>query len=43
MRRYEAMRRFREAGERRRGRIGRKGVSLKRFLARAKRTKKRSR
>tara|TARA_R100001509_G_scaffold114434_2_gene69532 strand:+ start:961 stop:1530 length:570 start_codon:yes stop_codon:yes gene_type:complete len=39
MRRYEAMRRFREAGERRRGKIGRKGVSLKRFLARVKRRK----
>ena len=43
MRRYEAMRRFREAGARRSGKIGKKGVSLKRFLARVKRTKKRSR
>ena len=43
MRRFEAMRRFREAGARRRDKIGKKGVSLKRFLARVKRTKKRSR
>ena len=40
MRRGEAMRRFREAGERRRSKTHRKGTSLKRFLARVKRSKK---
>lgn len=40
MRRGEAMRRFREAGERRRSKVHRKGTSLKRFLARVKRSKK---
>jgi hypothetical protein len=34
------MRRFREAGERRRSKVHRTGTSLKRFLARAKRSKK---